>query len=210
MPPLPPILVLVGGPLGGKSTSEKAIELEFGRQGKVHFVDEAATVLLSDALFPRPDPLAGEPKRHWLFHFQIALAGAMTMVEHAARKFARLRGEIDLIVCDRGLPDIWAYLDAKDHRAIEAILGCTLERALGRYTAVLFLETLAASKPELYEKLAANNSVRNETVAEACAIDALTRDIWSRHPRFHAIDGVRSVEEQSRETIRFCGELLAH
>src|SRR5437588_246816 len=61
--------------------------------------------------------------------------------------------------------------------------GPTLDAELARYAAVLVFESAACGGISSE----GGNRARSETLAEAAALDAKVKAVWSRHPRFHHI-----------------------
>ncbi|MFI5240790.1 MAG: ATP-binding protein [Candidatus Saccharimonadia bacterium] len=166
-----PQVVLTGGPCSGKSLVHSALQSYFGDQ--VTFVAEAATSLLSGGF-----PLPGRDldwSADWQAHFQRAVAGLQCALEMTAQVRARQAGH-KIIILDRGLLDGGAYLPRGLHELVE-LTGQTIDQMLRRYTLVVQLETLAASKPELFGQ--DNNLQRFETEPEkAVLIDRNLEMCW--------------------------------
>lgn len=87
-----------------------------------------------------------------------------------------------LIVCDRGLPDSRAYLNADEYAQALASNGIDERGALARYDAVIHLESVAKADLAAYTR--ANNAARFEDAGEAADADDRVAAAWSSHPRF--------------------------
>jgi len=162
-------VVLTGGPGGGKTTAADLYRRELGP--RVAVVPESATVLYAGG-FPRvTEPEALRSVQRAIFAVQHSAEDVLTRV-YAGRS----------LLCDRGALDGAAYWPDGVDDFLDA-MGTTLASELGRYDAVLFFESAAVSGPE-YDGL---NRLRSESTAEAAALDARLREIWTAHPRFHLV-----------------------
>ncbi len=85
-----------------------------------------------------------------------------------------------ILLCDRGTIDGAVYWPDGDEQAFFAAQGTTLAAELARYEAVIFFETAAAGGISIE----GGNPVRNESLAEALALDHRLRAVWSQHPHF--------------------------
>lgn len=159
-------IVLTGGPGGGKTTAADLFRREIG--DRVTLVPEAATLLFSGG-FPRSgSPGAAVATQQAIFHVQRNLEDL-----HTAQYPGRM------LLCDRGTVDGAAYWpdEAGDFFTMQQT---TLDAELARYDAVLFFETAAAGSLSLE----GGNPWRNESKAEALALDNRLRVLWQQHPRF--------------------------
>ena len=159
-------IALTGGPGGGKTTAADLFRREIG--DRVVVVPEAATLLFSGG-FPRSDePGAVRAAQRAIYAVQRNLEDAQS---------ARFPGRI--LLCDRGTLDGAAYWPG-DPDAFFATLGTTVDEELARYDAVIFFETAAVGGMSIE----GGNPTRVESNAEAIALDARLRAVWTRHPRF--------------------------
>lgn len=158
-------IVVTGGPGGGKTTAADLFRREIG--DRVVVVPEAATLLFNGG-FPRTGgDAARKAAQRAIFHVQRNLEDAQ----------AGLFPE-RILLCDRGTVDGAAYWPETPERFFTAV-GTTEEHELSRYDAVIFFESAAVGG-----LLIEGNPVRTESLAEAVALDAKLRAVWSRHPRF--------------------------
>lgn len=167
-------IALTGGPGGGKTTAADLFRRELHE--RVILVQEAATLLYAGG-FPRyQDIEARRSAQFAIYHLQRNLEDVQA---------ARYPGRI--LLCDRGTVDGAAYWPGPPDEFFSE-LGTTLAAELGRYDAVLFFETAAASNLSIQ----GGNPTRIETNAEAVALDLALRALWSRHPRFTLVQNTPS------------------
>ena len=92
-----------------------------------------------------------------------------------------------VVICDRGTPDCFAYMDAVTTRLVEDELGVSRERLLDRYGAAVHLRTAALGAESFYT--IENNEHRKEkTLDLAREIDEKTLQAWNGHAHVHIID----------------------
>ncbi len=203
-----PVLVVAGGDVSGKSNLLKSLRNEFP---EACFIPEVATAVYGDPMMPRPHPGPGsspEVLRNWELSKQVLLAHGQIAFEALAQQEARERG-CSIIISDRGLLDHWAYIPREDHSAFEHATGLTRSDANRRYSVVLYLETLAASVPELYLELQACNGSRIiRTVDEMLALERSLRSAWQDHPGFFAVEGLRPESLHLEAARRMLTDLL--
>lgn len=107
------------------------------------------------------------------------------MQEDAFITIAESKGRPALIICDRGVLDIAAYLTADLWQRVLSKCGLTVEGLVSRYAAVIHLVTAADGAEEFYTL--SNNAARSETEEQARALDINTRDAWRAHSNLHVI-----------------------
>jgi predicted ATPase len=162
-------IVLTGGPGGGKTTAADLFRREIG--DRVIVVPESATILFAGG-FPRVDsPAAAIATQRAIFAVQRNLEDV-----HAALYPDRVQ------LCDRGTIDGAAYWPAGPHDFFAA-MGTTHAAELGRYDAVIFLESAALGDVAVE----GGNRYRTESNAEAVELDRRLRALWAPHPNFHLV-----------------------
>jgi predicted ATPase len=159
-------VVLTGGPGGGKTTAADLFRRELG--DRVVVVPESATLMFSGG-FPRcAEPPGLLSAQHAIFHVQRSLEDVQS---------ARFPDRI--LLCDRGTVDGAAYWPGPPPEFFAA-MDTSLDDELARYDGVIFFESAAVGGFQVE----GGNPVRTESIAEAVAIDARLRAVWSQHPRF--------------------------
>jgi len=91
-----------------------------------------------------------------------------------------------VLLCDRGLLDISAYIPQDLWLALLEERAMDNAQALGSYDAVVHLVTAADGAEEFYTT--ANNGARTETAEQARHLDALVHKAWSSHKAHFTID----------------------
>ncbi len=167
-------IVLTGGPGGGKTTAADLFRREIGE--RVIVVPESATILFAGG-FPRVSaPSAGVATQRAIYAVQRNLEDVQ-----AARYPDRVQ------LCDRGTIDGAAYWPTGPEDFFAA-MGTTHAAELGRYDAVIFLETAALGDVEVE----GGNRYRTESNAEAIELDRRLRALWAPHPSFYLVRHERS------------------
>lgn len=162
-------IAFTGGPGGGKTTALEIFRLEFGHE--LIIVPETAT-LLYRAGFPR-------------FHDPQGLRAAQTAIFQVQRSVEDIYAAHfpdRTYLCDRGTLDGAAYWPEGEMQFFRD-QGTTLEKELGRYSAILFFETAAAGGISIE----GNNPARVETGDEARVIDQRLQKLYRHHDNFHLI-----------------------
>lgn len=193
-------IVLTGGPCSGKTTVLSVLREAF--VDRICIVPEGATLLLAGG-FPVPGKqLAWSPA--WQAAFEAAVLPVQKSMEDAYTLLAQAKGQ-SLLLCDRGILDGAAYTPG----GLDAFLGenaLELDACVGRYHAVVHLESLAVADPANYGK--SGNDQRFEPVERAREIELATRDAWAAHPRRHFIEGGRGIEKKIVEVISLVRRFL--
>jgi hypothetical protein len=183
-------IVFTGGPGGGKTTAADLFQREFSR--KLILVPETATLLFL-AGFPRnEEPEAIRATQSAIFNVQRNLEEVQ-----AAHYPGRLQ------ICDRGSADGAAYWP-EGPEAFFASVGSTAERELSRYGAVFFFESAAVGGISID----GGNRARTESIAQAAALDARLRSVWSAHPHFHLIPHNASFFHKMEYAMRIFNGVL--
>lgn len=176
-------LAVTGGPCGGKSTVMPSLKEAFRARGfDVYCIPEVPTIMiLGGCQYPRAD--AGQP----LVEFEAALIRLQIQFEDSYSQVARSTGRPSVMIMDRGLLDIPAYLPIEKWKAIIDEMELKEAELASRYDLVIHLVSAADGAEAHYS--CASNDARTETALEARALDAAVRANWSRsHPRITVVD----------------------
>ena len=205
------VLVLTGGPCGGKTSLLSVLRKQLPEMAgarpaangdgdgdggggglDVYVVPEVPTMLMEGgAVYPGND--AGQ----LLLDFEVSMMRLQLAMEKAFVDIARSTGRMAVVVCDRAAVDIKAYVPHQLWVQVLEVVGETDESLLNRYDTVCHMVTAADGAEAFYNN--ATNVVRNETAAEALALDALSRKAWAAHPRVTVVDNSSSSSSSSSD-----------
>ena len=186
-------IALTGGPCAGKSSSMKSLTEALHKLGyDVFFVPEAPTLLMNGGC--RYPGLEGGSQ---LMDFEVALMSLQLQLERSFALVAASTDRPSVLIMDRGLMDIKAYVPEATWRELLQRMGLTEELLLARYDAVLHLVTAADGAERFYTlEMAEGTSARSETPAQARELDARVRTCWSGHPKHFAVDNSTSFQNK--------------
>lgn len=177
-------LAITGGPCGGKSSSLVKLKTALNKQGyDMYSVPEAPTMLMNGGCrYP------GINGGFLLAEFEGALIQLQLQLERSYTRIAASTGRPSVVVMDRGLLDIKAYLPADQWAAVLEATDLSEEYLLERYDAVLHLVTAADGADEFYKYGHTTDDsgvsvYREEAPAKARELDKKVRDAWCKHPR---------------------------
>jgi hypothetical protein len=111
-----------------------------------------------------------------------------------------------VVLLDRGIMDIKAFVDNGDFSAMLKGKGMTEAELHGRYNGVIHLVTAADGAREFY--CSENNVARIETADEALLIDRRIQDSWLGHPHLKVIDNATGFEGKLRRAFVAIAQLL--
>ncbi|GEM_PF-470155 len=197
-----PRIALTGGPCGGKTTLMKKAKDEFGEQ--VLVMPEVASILL-DHGFPKPGKDLDFTQR-WLESFQGAVFPVQLNMENEYMQMA-LGRSTRMLLCDRGLLDGAAYL-GKGLQFFLEYFKLDLAEVHARYDAVIHLESIAVSNPDLYLKLKATNPARYESVGEAVNRDAAIKQAWKEHPNWILIPSGQGFKQAQLQMLGILSQYI--
>lgn len=170
-----PLIVLTGGPGGGKTTLIEELSRDAGWRERVAALPEAiwtlrhANISPQDRLFQRA-----------MVYVQMGLEEGLQTALAKARPRA--------ILCHRGTLDPLAYWLQRGWSEDEFFVftQTARETLLGRYAAVIHLVTAADGAAEHYARYPAAH--RPETPAQAIELDRLLQHAWQEHPHYYRFD----------------------
>ncbi|MDA2936043.1 AAA family ATPase [Patescibacteria group bacterium AH-259-L05] len=194
-----PRLVLTGGPCAGKTTALSMLTKKLKDYGVTPFlVPEVATLAITSGV----NIGAIITNRTAYFDFEQQLLLAQLALEDQWEEFLRiLPGENKVLICDRGVMDVAAYMDQKEFAAMIQDLGFQLSDLRDkRYDSVFHLVTAAEGAEEFYNY---DNPARYETAEQAREADKKTLAAWTGHERLRIIHNVTITREggQKRKTF---------
>lgn len=189
-----PVIVITGGPNGGKTTLlNDRLPRALRKLGyTIEIVPEAATLLMTEGV----DPLVvgmEEFQRH-------VLTRSLELEQNARDNLRGVKGK-KVILTDRGVMDGAAYIDPNLMKAIWEEYGFhPVELRDKRYTAVLHLESTAIGLPHLFSN--ESNPTRYEATAEEAArVDRRTLAAWIGCPHLAYIDNSTDFEGKIERAI---------
>lgn len=183
-------IALTGGPCGGKSSSLSHFKAELEKRGvDVYTAAEVPTILISGgAAYP------GLDNSERLMAFEKNLMALQFQIEESFVGIANSTGRASVVVMDRGVMDIAAYLPRDKWLEILAAQGLTEEDLLQRYDLVLHLVTAADGAEKFYTT--GNNDARTETPAQARDLDKKVFEAYKAHPRQCRIDNAGAFQDK--------------
>ncbi len=195
-------IALTGGPCAGKSTMYHRIQKELKENNyKVLLVDETARQLILKGIIPNNDDYEA------LKRFQNIVYYYQKTQERCAYDalYYNQDEEICIILCDRGLLDNKAYLN--DYKDFDEIVRKNNDKeieVLDSYDLILYLTSLAISKPNLYGK----DKERYESKEYAAILDSKTKKAWIGHHNLKTIDTEDEIDTEFRNIMNIIYDLL--
>jgi len=195
-------IALTGGPCAGKSTMYHRIQKELKENNyKVLLVDETARQLILRGIIPNDDDYES------LKRFQNIVYYYQKMQERCAYDalYYNQDEEICIILCDRGLLDNKAYLN--DYKDFDDILRNNNDNeieVLDSYDLILYLTSLAISKPNLYGK----DKERYESKEYAAILNNKTITSWIGHHNLKTIDTKENEDTEFKQIMLIIYDLI--
>ncbi len=181
-------IVITGGPCAGKSTAMSRIQRYFTEIGyTVLFIPETATELITGGVAPWT---CGSNTDFQTCQLRLQMEKE-EVFEQAAQT---MDNQKVLIVCDRGVLDNKAYMEAPEFAQVLRTLQTNEIDLRDNYDAVFHLVTAAKGAAEFYTT--ANNTARTETPEEAAALDDKLIAAWTGHPHLRVIDNSSDFENK--------------
>ena len=189
-------IALTGGPCGGKSSSLKHFTKELEARGiDVYAVPEIPTIMISGGC---QYPGTEEKKLDELYEFETALLNLQVQIEDSFTRVAVSTGRPSVIVMDRGLLDVPAYLPAHLWQGILTKNGWTEAGFAARYDMVLHLVTAADGAEAFYTT--SNNAARTETAEQARVLDKKMQGCWRAHKSLKVVKNEEAGFKAKLET----------
>jgi len=200
-------IVLTGGPCGGKTTALNYISEELQKIGiKVFQVPEVATMFISGGVPDIINISQTDYKKYLEIEKRMVLA--QIVLEKEFHNLAEIfEDEKRVIIYDRGIMDMVAYMPKEYFEKIITEVGLNLESILSGYDGVVHLVTAADGAENFYTTK--NNKARVESsLEEARRADKKTLDAWFGHPNLKIIDNSTDFENKMQRLLKEVIELI--
>lgn len=195
-------IVLTGGPCAGKTTALARIIQYFTYRGYAVYAQPEAATLFNQAgvNFLTDD-------KNLFFETEKQLLSFQLHTEDCFLKMAEKAGKPAIVVYDRGVMDIAAYMSKEMWQALLDEMELNeVDVRDRRYDAVLHLCTAAKGAEEFYT--CANNSSRTEGIELAAKLDDKIIRAWTGHPHLRVITNRGSFEDKLNDVIAEISSLL--
>eukprot|EP00418_Pyrodinium_bahamense_P067330 CAMPEP_0179081628 /NCGR_PEP_ID=MMETSP0796-20121207/36763_1 /TAXON_ID=73915 /ORGANISM="Pyrodinium bahamense, Strain pbaha01" /LENGTH=218 /DNA_ID=CAMNT_0020779015 /DNA_START=38 /DNA_END=694 /DNA_ORIENTATION=- len=173
---------LSGGPCGGKTSSLHHLQRELVALGfDAYIVPEVATIMFQGGCqLPTGDA-------RQLFDFELRLLQLQLQMEASFLGNAESTGRVSVVLFDRGVCDIAAYIPGSLWAQLLDAVGLDQNQALGRYDLVLHLRSASHGAEAVYT---AQRPLERFglTAADARDLDDRTSRAWDGHPRRIVLD----------------------
>jgi len=192
-------IALTGGPCAGKSSSMESLRnLLISKGYDVYFAPEVPTIMMNGGCkYP-----GMEGGKESLMQFEMGLINLQLQVERTFTQVATSTGRPSVVIMDRGVMDIKAYLPEDLWNELLDRLQLTESTLLGRYDLCLHLVTAAHGAENFYTlEQAEGVSVRSESPEQARVLDDKMRECWGRHPNHAVVDNSSKTFELKLERV---------
>ena len=199
-------IVLTGGPCAGKTTAlVKVIEYFTNLGYKVFTIPEVPTMFTQAGM----DYLT--QNHDFFYEGEKATLEIQLALEDKFMRMAETCTEPCVIVCDRGVMDISAYMRPERWTDITSRLGTNSEELRNRYDAVLHLVSAADGAEQFYTT--SNNAQRLEQADEAGLrvareLDKKVIRAWTGHPHLRVINNNVDFERKLNRVIKEIAKVL--
>lgn len=178
------LIVLTGGPGGGKTAVLEMAKKSLSDKSVV--LPESASIIFGGGFWRLPSLSGRAAAQRAIFYIQRELE---TIVLDEDNWKCGL--------CDRGTLDGLAYWPLEENKFWE-MSQSTLEKELSRYYAVIHLRT-----PDDLNGYNFDNSLRVESAAQSKVIDDKIAAIWSKHPRYVAVQSTKSFLDKAQIALNY-------
>jgi predicted ATPase len=200
-------IVLTGGPCGGKTTALGYVSEELKKMGfKVFQVPEIATMFISGGVSDITDISQTDYEKYLEIEKRMILA--QIALEKEFYDLSNIfQDEKRVIIFDRGVMDMAAYIPQEHFEKIISEIGLDIESILSNYDGVIHLVTAANGAENFYNTK--NNKARVEnSIEEARLADERTLQAWARHPNLKIIDNSTDFENKMQRLLKEITELI--
>ncbi len=173
-------IVVTGGPSAGKTAVLEILRKELCQH--IAILPEAASIVFGGGFWRLESASARQASQRAILHIQ----NEMETLVRGEEKWA-------VALCDRGLLDGLAYWPG-DEADFFKVSGLDMEKVYSRYHAVVHLRT-----PNAATGYNLQNPLRIENAAQAIAIDEKIASVWSKHPRYQAVENAQNFMEKAEK-----------
>jgi len=198
------MIVLTGGPCSGKSSSLAYLTEKLSDYGfMVFIIPETATLITNSGIDRRKMDRTKQVSAYEEAIFDMQIAFEEIYKDTVMKVFPDKK---KVILLDRGIMDIKAFMPEKDFSDILKRKKITEMELRDRYSGVIHLITAADGADRYYTNQ--NNPARIETPEEAIEIDKKIRECWLGHPRLKIIDNSTDFEGKLNRTFTAIANIL--
>ncbi len=187
-----PMIVLTGGPCGGKTTSIEYLKEMLKNEGyTVITLSETATDVMNSGIKVQGEPdetVEPEVMQETILDLQVVKEDSF---QRAAQK---IKNNKVVILLDRGILDNRAYISYEKFDKMCVPRCLEISEIMEKYEAVIHLRSVAVDKPRAYTK--ATNAVRMENIKDARDRDRRTMESWKAHKHFVEIGNDCEFDEK--------------
>lgn len=198
-------IVFTGGPCAGKTTTIKYIGKKLKELG-FHCIlpAEVSAILIDAALLPNNiRPLRYRP-------FERAYIDTQLFWENVFDKMAReAEGDKKIIIYDRGVIDLAAYMPVEEFNEIIKKYGWSFEELRDSYDLVVHMVTAAEGAEKFYNR---DMPARYAGLEEARWNEKNLKEIWKGHPNIRIIENPPnplSLEPKMEQAFEAVHDFLA-
>lgn len=200
-------IVLTGGPCAGKTTALVKVIEHFSSLGyKVFTIPEVPT------MFTQAGMNYLTSNKDFFFEGEKATLQTQLHLEDSFYKMAQTLEQPVLIICDRGVMDISAYLSPEQWKEIISQVGYTQTQLRDeRYDAVLHLVSAADGAEQFYTT--SNNAQRLEQADEkglqiARELDKKVIEAWTGHSHLRVINNHEDFNNKLNRVLKEISNVL--
>ena len=194
-----PVVVVSGGPCGGKSTFLVRVR-ELLERYNIYplIISETATELITAGATPKALGLQRFQEQLFLY--------TLSRESHYLEIAQQMNERQVVILCDRGVFDCAAYMGKDEYTEMIEHFGYSPSELMSRYDLVIHLVTAASGAEDFYTL--SNNAARTETPEEARSLDTRTQLAWLGHPHHMIVDNSTDFPAKIMRGLRSLSRIL--
>lgn len=194
-------IVFTGGPSAGKSKVIEMLKEYYTRLGyNVFVIPETSTEIINAGFKWWDNSIETNVYQKLIFKYQLDKEdNIMTAIEESNMDNV-------IILLDRGLMDGKAYMEEKAFEYMAERYAFSETNIFMRYDAVIYLESVSISFPELFSD--ENNKARKSNVEQAKVFDEKVKKAWKGHHKFIEIHACKTFEEKYENVLKEIKEII--